>query len=209
MTTTQTAARWQLKGTVTVACNCDYGCPCNFNARPTYGHCEGEWTWHVADGRYGETPLSGLHFTLACDWPAAIHEGNGEGLMLIDERASAAQRQAIQTLVSGQVGGPWGILSRTLSKIHGPVFVPYEVKLEGVRTRVKAGQAFELEMEPIRNPVTGAEAHPRIVLPEGLVWKDGSIASSKVFRVAGKVTYDHSGKYAALSPFEYSGPPAA
>ncbi len=28
---------WQLQGTVLVACNCDYGCPCNFNALPTTG----------------------------------------------------------------------------------------------------------------------------------------------------------------------------
>ncbi len=204
-----TPARWQLKGTVTLACNCDYGCPCNFNARPTHGHCEGEWTWHVADGRYGDTPLDGLNFSLACDWPGAIHEGNGEALILIDERATAPQRQAIQALVGGQVGGPWAIISRTFSKVHGPVFVPYEVKLEGVRSRVKAGQALELELEPIRNPVTGAEVHPRIVLPEGFVWKDGSIASSRAFRVTGPVRFDHTGRYAALSPFEYSAPPPA
>lgn len=32
---------WNLRGTVLIACNCDYGCPCNFNALPTKGHCEG------------------------------------------------------------------------------------------------------------------------------------------------------------------------
>ena len=41
---------WELKGTVIVACNCDYGCPCNFNALPTTGKCEGSWTWHVDRG---------------------------------------------------------------------------------------------------------------------------------------------------------------
>ena len=29
------AARWTLTGTVLIACNCDWGCPCNFNALPT------------------------------------------------------------------------------------------------------------------------------------------------------------------------------
>jgi hypothetical protein len=38
-----TATKWKLKGTVLIACNCDYGCPCNFNALPTHGHCEGGW----------------------------------------------------------------------------------------------------------------------------------------------------------------------
>jgi len=27
---------WKTKGAVLVACNCDYGCPCNFNAQFDY-----------------------------------------------------------------------------------------------------------------------------------------------------------------------------
>ena len=92
----QTATSWSLKGNVLIACNCDYGCPCNFNARPSRGDCEGAWTWHIDEGRYGETRLDGLNFSVAADWPGAIHEGHGEALILIDERADAAQREALQ-----------------------------------------------------------------------------------------------------------------
>src|SRR5258708_29278114 len=98
-----------LKGTVLIACNCDYGCPCNFNALPTHGHCEGGWAWHVHNGRYGSTDLGGLTFSIAADWPQAIHEANGEAAVLIDERANNAQRDALTTLVSGSAGSPWGI----------------------------------------------------------------------------------------------------
>ena len=45
------------------------------------------------------------------NWPGAIHEGNGEGLIFIDERADSSQRDAIQELVKGEVGGPWGVLA--------------------------------------------------------------------------------------------------
>src|SRR5262249_52090754 len=38
---------WRLEGTLLIACNCDYGCPCNFNALPSYGKCEGGWLWHI------------------------------------------------------------------------------------------------------------------------------------------------------------------
>ena len=51
------AERWHLTGQVLVACNCDWGCPCNFNARPTKGKCEGGWTWHVVTGAYGDVAL--------------------------------------------------------------------------------------------------------------------------------------------------------
>src|SRR6476646_4454560 len=33
----------RLNGTVLIACNCDWGCPCNFNAPPTTGTCAGGW----------------------------------------------------------------------------------------------------------------------------------------------------------------------
>jgi hypothetical protein len=54
------AEAWTMKGTVLIACNCDYGCPCNFNALPTTGKCEGEWTWHVEEGAYDGTQLDGF-----------------------------------------------------------------------------------------------------------------------------------------------------
>src|SRR5437773_522959 len=99
--------RWKLSGKVLIACNCDYGCPCNFNALPTTGKCEGQWTWHVEDGGVGGVSLAGLNFTVAVDWPGAIHEGGGTALVLVDERADGPQRDAVGTLVSGDVGGPW------------------------------------------------------------------------------------------------------
>jgi hypothetical protein len=45
--------------------------------------------------------------------------------------------------------------------------------------------------------------HPRAVLPEGFVFKDGALVCSAVFKATGKVAYDHSGQYAAVAGFEY------
>jgi hypothetical protein len=196
---------WTMKGTVLIACNCDYGCPCNFNALPTAGKCEGEWTWHVERGQYGGTALDGVTFTLAVNWPGAIHEGDGEGLLLIDERADGTQREVIHTLVKGEAGGPWGVLGWTWPTLHGPEAVPFELELNGIRSRVRAGERFELEMEPIRNPVSGAEVTPAAILPQGIVFKRGDFASSKRYRV-GSLGIDYANKYAAVAEFEYAGP---
>ncbi|MEO6796678.1 MAG: DUF1326 domain-containing protein [Candidatus Dormibacter sp.] len=198
--------KWNLKGTVLIACNCDYGCPCNFNALPTQGHCEGGWAWHVKEGRYGDTDLGGLSFSIAADWPKAIHEGNGQAAAFIDERADESQRRALRTLLSGDVGGPWGILKNTWTMVDEPRYVAFEVELADQRSRTKAGNALELQMEPIKNPVTGAEATPSAILPQGFIGKNLQLATSKLFRVRGRVQYDHSGKYAAVGPFDYKQP---
>ena len=199
-------AEWTMSGTVLIACNCDYGCPCNFNALPTTGKCEGEWTWHVEQGAYGGTDLSGVTFTLAVNWPGAIHEGNGEGLLLIDERADGTQREAIHTLVKGEAGGPWGVLGWTWPTLHGPEAVPFELELDGIRSRVRAGESFELELEPIRNPVSGADVTPGAILPQGIIFKRGDLGATTRFRVSNGIEYDHSGQYMAVGPFEYAWP---
>lgn len=205
--TVETKVDWHLKGTVVLACNCDFGCPCNFNALPTKGDCEGGWTWHIDDGEFNGVRLDGLNFSMLADWPKAIHMGNGEAVMLIDERADDSQREAIQTLLSGSQGGPWSTLVNTISKTHGTHIVPYEVKLEGDRSSVRAGDTLQLDVEPVKNPVTGAEMHPRAVLPEGFIFKDAVLVSSRTFTVNDGVGYDHSGKYAAVAPFEYASAP--
>src|SRR5687768_4580034 len=89
-TTTQVPA-WSIRGHVVLACNCDYGCPCNFNGLPTTGKCEGNWNWHIEEGSWGDVPLAGLNFGVAVNWPGAIHEGGGEAVVVIDERADARQ----------------------------------------------------------------------------------------------------------------------
>ena len=198
------AERWHLNGQVLVACNCDWGCPCNFNALPTTGNCEGGWTWHVTNGAYGDVSLDGLNFSVFVKWPGAIHEGNGEALILVDERADPRQRAAIDTLVGGTAGGPWGVLGWTWPKVHGPVAVAYELVFDGVNTHLKCGELVQVDGGPIRNPVSGAESYPGVVLPQGIIVKRADLGATTTFRVASGIEYDHSGKYLAVGPFEYA-----
>jgi hypothetical protein len=198
------AQSWKLAGQVLVACNCDWGCPCNFNARPTTGKCEGGWTWHVDVGSYDGVSLDGLNFSVYANWPGAIHEGNGEALLLTDARADESQRAAIETLLGGKIGGPWEVLGWTWPKVHGPYPVAYDVAFDGIRTRLKCGDYVNVECGPIRNPVTGAEVHPGVILPEGIILKRGDLGATTQFQVRGGVEYDHTGRYMAVGPFDYA-----
>lgn len=198
--------RWTLKGTALISCNCDYGCPCNFNALPSRGKCEGGWTWHVERGSFDDVPLDGLNFSVFAKWPRAIHDGNGEAVVFLDERADARQREAIETLVAGKTGGPWGVLSWTWPTLHATLALPYHVTLNGITSRLTAGDALEYESALISNPVTGVEVHPGILLPEGIIVKRAELGRSKVFRVTRGVPMDHSGQYTAVGQFDYAYP---
>jgi len=201
------AAPWMTKGTITVACNCDWGCPCNVNALPTQGKCEGGWTWRIEQGRFGDTGLDGLSIGLYANWPKAIHEGNGIATCLIDERADEGQRAALTALLEGRAGGPWAIFRKTFTELHGPAFVRYDVDVDGQLPSIHAGDTLTVEYEHIRNPITKETIHPRIVLPEGLVVKEAALVATKRFTLKSKgVTYDHSGKYGSFGFFQYFGP---
>jgi hypothetical protein len=193
---------WRLDGHVLIACNCDWGCPCNFNAPPSRGKCEGGWIWVIAQGHLEGVEVDGLAVALYSDWPGAIHEGGGRAVAYMDDRANEAQRVALTRLVRGELGGPWGIFIRTY-QLTGPHPASFDLEVAGYDTRVTIGDAVELELTKIRNPVTQAEAHPEMVLPEGIVTKRGHLAASKVFRVRDELGFDHSGQYAAFGPFHY------
>lgn len=194
---------WHLNGTIVIACNCDYGCPCNFNARPSRGKCEGGWVWAIEDGQVQGVRVDGLAVAVYADWPGAIHEGGGRAISWLDDRAGADQRDRLTRLVRGEFGGPWGIFINTY-ELMGPEPARFEVGFADYDTHVRIGNAVELELCKMRNPVTRAEVHPEMILPEGLVVKRGRLAASKVFQVRDGVRYDHSGQYAAFGPFAYA-----
>ncbi len=200
---TQTGASWRTKGTLLQACNCDYGCPCNFNAPPTFGDCQGTWVGHIDEGSYGDANSPDCASSSALTGPRRSTLVMGRDSSSSTRKDNDAQRDGLAKILTGQVGGPFGILAGTISKLHGPDFMPIDIKLDGANSTVSVGDSFELE---IKNPVTGAEAFPGIVLPQGLLYRESTRASCKTYKVNAGVSFEHSGKDAAFSPFEWSGP---
>src|SRR6266487_1474472 len=97
--------KWYMTGEELVNCNCAWGCPCQFNALPTHGHCDGLLTCRIEEGCYGNVRLDGVKFAAMVSFPGAIHEGNGTGRFIIDENASSEQRQVLNAIASGKEGG--------------------------------------------------------------------------------------------------------
>ena len=72
-------------------CNCDWGCPCNFEVAPSYGNCEGSYFWHVETGHYGGVSLDNIPFGQSAFFPEAVYLGNGPRFDVIEERLSPEQ----------------------------------------------------------------------------------------------------------------------
>ena len=53
ISTAATGIDWQIEGEEIGSCNCDWGCPCQFNALPTHGNCEAVVAVQIDQGRHG------------------------------------------------------------------------------------------------------------------------------------------------------------
>jgi hypothetical protein len=195
---------YHLKGVFLGGCSCDWGCPCNFEAPPTKGFCEGGGIWHIEQGHYGEVQLDGLRVGGFVHSPAALHLGNVTLLVLVDDRANARQREVIEAMFP--TTPPFSIFYSLTSTFLGFHYVPMEVQLEGIRSRVSIPGTLDLALAPIINPVTGEEEPATLLKPKGFTSQLQELCATTVLRFSKEgLAYDHSGKYGEFSPFEYKG----
>jgi len=175
---------WRMKAKYYEACNCAYGCPCNMNGFPTHGYCAGTVAFAVTEGDRDGVDLAGAKVAGAVKWPGAIHEGNGEAIAFVDERANDAQRDALLKIMTGQDTDPFAtmfaVYASTVTTMHPPVFTPIDLEIDVARRtgRVAVAGYFEMTGEPIRNAVSGEESVARIWLPNGFEYEVAEIGSA-------------------------------
>jgi len=139
-----------VRGQYYETCSCDFICPClpgQMAVTPTRGTCTFAMAFRVDEGRYGDVPLDGLGFIVLGRTPEAMNQGNWSVGVIADERASAAQREAIATIVSGAAGGPMAALSGLLGKFLGVETAPIRFTREGVTWSVSAARLVDMAAE--------------------------------------------------------------
>ena len=194
---------WSIKGPHFVNCNCDYGCPCQFNALPTYRTCLAVIAWQIDEGHFGNVRLDGLVAVNTYAWPGAVHEGDGSMQSIIDARADQRQRAALSAILQGEGAEPGmtmlQIYRSMCPTMHAPLFAPIELAIDvaGRSARLRVPDLVETAIQPIKNPVTGAEHRARIDLPLGKEYQLAEVASGTT-RATGAVPLRFAHKHAHL-----------
>lgn len=143
------------------------------HARPTKGGCDAVGFVAIEEGYHGDTKLGGLTIGIIASPPGAIHEGRGQVVPIVDERASPEQRESLLRIMSGLDTEPgatfFRVFATTFDKVHEPVFakIDFEIDVDGRTASVSVPCWVEARGEPIRNPVTGEAHRARINLPQG------------------------------------------
>lgn len=200
---------WSVQGVEFINCNCAWGCPCQFNSLPTYGDCRALGFGQIEQGRYGDISLDGLRWGVLLAWPKAIHLGNGTMQAIVDERADARQRAALEAIIHGRDTDPgaliWQVFATTMTNVLPTLFKPIELAMDVEKrtATVRVPGVVEGRGEPIKNPVTGAVHRARINLPAGFEYSQAEVASG-TSRATGAIPLDLQGTHAHLTRFHWS-----
>ncbi len=186
---------WRIRVPEISTCNCNWGCPCQFNSLPTHGNCRAGVAMRIDDGHFGDVSLDGLLWASMFAWPKAIHEGNGEALIILDENADERQREALLGILSGETSVPgatmFSVFASTLTTVHEPVVAPirFEVDFDQWTGHFSIPDYIDAHAAPITNPVSGESHRARVVLPEGFEYREAEFVSSRT-RAGGPIPLD-------------------
>ena len=200
---------WYVEGIEFGNCNCDYGCPCQFEAPPTTGNCEGFEVVRIDKGHFGDTRLDGLHVALVYHWPGLVSEGKGHFQAIVDARADEAQRAALVTVLHGgeteEAKTHWWVYHAMSDTVYEPLFKPIELEmdLEARTARCVIPGVLESEGRPIRG-VTGKEHRVRIEIEGGIEFERAEIGDAWT-RARGEISLDLENSYAQFNLIRHSG----
>lgn len=200
---------WTAEGDLFEGCNCNLLCPCHvsFRQSPTNGYCDTIWGVSFNSGRYGDVDLAGLNVAVFLHCPGNMADGDWTTVMLIDDRTSPEQDEALRAIFSGEAGGPWQVMSQFYrdGKYQAVARTPLEMTIDGRTRTITAPDRLFLEMQTLR----GGEDRQGLVTISNLrnvIHGDEHVMGLSNFHVKDEtMTWEYQGKHGLYSKFKWSG----
>ena len=201
---------WSMQGAEFVNCNCAWGCPCQYQSLPTHGDCRAYCFVQVDQGRFGDVPLDGLRWGILASWPGAIHEGNGIFQSVVDERADARQRAALEAISQGRETEPgkliWQVFSTTVTKTLPTLFKPIDLTIDFKtrRAQLNVPGVVTGKAESIRNDSSGKDVPVSVTMPVGFEFNEAEYVSGSGKTANGSIALDFDQTHAHLARIHWS-----
>jgi hypothetical protein len=143
---------WWAKGLLFENCSCQLVCPghIHFDQLCTHERCRGYWAFQFDDGEAASARLAEQRVVIAFDSPRRMIDGGWTQIMFVDEGASRDQRNALESVFRGELGGPWEILGKFVSERLPTRYVPIEMATATATKTVTIPGVLEATVERIR-----------------------------------------------------------
>jgi hypothetical protein len=198
---------WTLAGTYLEACNCEAICPCRRiggrqGGRSTYGVCLGSLSWQIEEGDAGGVELAGMRAVLANRYDDDEEGSPWSFFLYLDERADKLQREALEGIFLGRLGGtpevqfPWVWKP---SALLGGRQVAIEIDHTPGRGWFRAGGQVTVRVrepvqrqEPVTCVIPGHDRSGREVVADLLSVEDGPLEFELTGKCGYEATFDYS-----------------
>ena len=193
---------WKLEGRYFESCTCDLVCPCIFLKPPTHTFCKAIVGWQIEKGYMDDLDLSGLNVGLWLYAPGLMTEGGWQVTLYIDDRADAKQKEALQKIWGGQVGGHPAVIAGLVGEIKGVHSAKVDITYTDKEKAMKISDYGEVKV----NALEGAEGKPVLVENHPLAIAPGFAAT---VHQSEYVNYNHDEQFQCAetvglaSPFVY------
>ncbi|MFC4271803.1 DUF1326 domain-containing protein [Sneathiella chungangensis] len=208
---------WWMKGDWFDSCSCDIPCPCEFAQAPSDNRCEGFVAYNIKEGAYGGIRIDGLSVLIPGIFYGNLWAGECKMsvTMLVDERATSEQREALGVIFSEDAGGFMSHIFSTIAEIVAVEYVPITFEIADDLTWWKAespGRA-KAHVEALGGPTTRPGTLVQTTNPPGSEVGADALATwgkSKVSQVSTQgFNWDWEGQSSKHMPFDLKGPAPA
>jgi hypothetical protein len=208
--------KWSITGDWFDTCKCSIPCPCTFAQPPTSGDCEGILAWHIRSGNYGDVRLDGLNVMALGAFEGNVWEGGARATMglFLDERANEPQREALQMIFGGRVGGWPSVFAGFIAEVRGVEFahIDFDVADDLASWRAEIPGKVLSSAEALGGPTTPPGKRVQVHNAGGAEVGPGAIATygkSTADKAQGfGFQWDRVGRSSKHMRFDWSGPDA-
>jgi hypothetical protein len=144
---------YELEGSLLEVCTCNVLCPCWIGEDPDGdGTCDSVNTYHIERGEINGLDVSGRTISFLIHIPGNVLKGNWKVAIVVDERATQAQQDAIVGAFSGDFGGPLADVASLVGEVVSVERATIDVDLKEGKGTLRVGSVVSADMEPYRGP---------------------------------------------------------
>jgi hypothetical protein len=103
----------------------------------------------VDKGRVNGTDVSGHVLGILAHIPGNILKGNWKVRVYVDDKASAAQKDALLSVWTGKLGGPVADMAKLVGEVLSVEQTPITFAIKGANGTFKMGPSIEANIDPV------------------------------------------------------------
>ena len=140
---------YDIEGRLLEVCTCNVLCPCWVGEDPDGGTCDSTLAWRVDSGSIEGIDVAGLTIAASVHIPGnVLTPASWTAAIIVDERATPDQEQALLKVFTGQLGGAVADLAGLIGEVVSVQRAPIVFTVDGGRGRLTVGDVSDADLVP-------------------------------------------------------------